>query len=657
MTVTTRGDSLADQVLRHEELRHALGRLTSGLAPAPAVTTEGQPVDVVVTMNEMNDRHGTGVLVKRVFEGLGGIVSVRARDDYGGDHSFGEVAVVLGQRGRSRADAFRAVLSTFEGRAVRRVACVPFVADDLITSIALRDAFGARLAIWIMDDQNVAFQAIPDDLMREALQKATLRLTTHPEMRQAYEKKYGLRFDLLPAVAPAALVSEMPAPPDAVEPDGVLVGNIWARAWFDRLARALSGSGLSLDWFGDHRSPYLKVLPEELTAAGIRARGLASERELVKVLRTRAFSVVPTGVLDEDVGIPRALAQLSLPGRILFIAATSHTPVIVLGSEGTSAARFVRRFDIGTCAPYEGLRAAVAEVLRPEVQARMRRNAARIARTLSSEGVGEWLWRSLERGAPADDRFEALLARGEDDPVPFIEPAVPPEVYRDFHPIYVALRKLRGRGARVDFVLDVGASNGIWSFAASRLFPEARFVLVDPLASRYDPEERRFHAESIPRCEQVEAAVSGAPGRTKLTVSPDLFSASLLAAPDAGGEQVEVPVTTVDALVRQHGLQGRGLLKADVQCAEHLVLEGARETLSRFDVVVLELSLVRFHPEAKTLTEMIVVLERLGFRYFDDAGVWRSPRDGVLLQKDVVFVRHGVCDVPSSGGPPEAALP
>jgi len=419
--VSKRRDSLADQVRRHEALRHDLGRLVHGFGASPAATKPaGEPVDVVVTANEMNVRHGTGALVKRVFAGCKGIVSVRARDDYGGDHAFGDVAIVLPQQGLSRADAYRNVLSAFEGRDVHRVACVPLTPDDLITSIALRDAFAARVAIWIMDDQNVGSQGIPDALMREALEKAALRLTTHPEMRQAYEQKYGLRFALLPAVAPGSLVTEKAVPLQNLDGAGIVVGSIWARPWFDRLARTLARSGHRVDWYGDHRSPYLEISAEELDAAGIRPRGVASEPELVKALRARSFAIVPTGVLEEDVGGVRGLAELSLPGRILFVAATSNTPIVVLGSEATSAARFVRRFDIGACVPYEprAFAAAVAEIVRPEVQTRMRRNAARFARTLSADGIGEWLWRSLDRGEPADDRFEALLGRGEADPPP-----------------------------------------------------------------------------------------------------------------------------------------------------------------------------------------------------------------------------------------------
>ncbi|HEU4383141.1 MAG TPA: FkbM family methyltransferase [Anaeromyxobacteraceae bacterium] len=609
----------------------------------------------MITPNEVNDRHGTGVLVRRVFEGPSGILSIRARDDYGGEHDFGDWSLLLAHGDAPRAEVFRNALAGLEGRRATRIVCVPYCPDDLLTAIALHDAFGAPLATWIMDDQNVAVARIPDALMREALEKSRLRLTTHPEMRRAYEKKYGLRFWLLPAVAPAALVArevKVPSGAAAREHTGALVGSIWSQRWLELLCATVGPAGYSIDWFGNDRSPYFEISRQALAEAHIVPRGIAPEPELAQALRGHPYAVVPTGTLEGDGGDARALAELSLPGRILFVAATSHTPLVVLGSERTPASRFVERFGIGVTVPYEpqAFRRAVEAVVQPAEQERMRRNAARIAPVLSSRGVREWVWESLEHGMPADLRFEDLLPRQEDDLVPFIEAPVPAAIYREYVPIYQVLRRLRGRGVRFDFVLDVGASMGIWSFAASHVFPEARFVLVDPLAPRYGTSALKHLAGAIPRHELLEVAVSNRVGRTVLNVPPDLFGASLLEPADFRSyQQVEVPVTTVDEIARQRRLGGRGMLKVDVQCAEHLVLEGAAGLLPSLDAVVLELSLVRYHPEARTFVEMVGLMEGLGFRYYDDAGCWRSPVDGTLLQKDVVFLRREVC--PTRIGP------
>ncbi len=367
----------------------------------------------------MNERHGTGSLVRRLFADRRGLLSIRARNDYGGEHDLGDEAILLAHGNSSRALAFERVLQVVRRRSVRRVICVPYVSDDLVTSIVLGDAFQAPVCIWIMDDQNIVANNIPDRLMQEALEKAKLRLATHPEMRQAYERKFGLRFGLLPAVVPAALIRHRPAelPLAGSGARAALVGNVWSRTWLDRLCAMVSDSQVQVDWYGNHQQPALGLMPMDiprLEQSGIRVHGILPERLLADRLSQHAFALVPTGMVASG-GNEAAMARLSLPGRILFIAATSNTPVIVLGDEESSASRFVHRFGIGVTSAYEAhaFRRAVGQVTAPETQAAMRRSAVKIAGTLSSDDVAEWLFQSIDRGQPADDRFEELFSRDQ----------------------------------------------------------------------------------------------------------------------------------------------------------------------------------------------------------------------------------------------------
>jgi hypothetical protein len=268
---------------------------------------------------------------------------------------------------------------------------------------------------YIMDDQNVAVNVIPDDLMREFLEKCSLRLVTHPELRDAYTRKYGLPFYILPAVAPAALVSVEPLPP-AYDPQakrGALLGSFWDQSWFDQLCDALEPCHYRIDWYGQNRSPWFQFPPEDLARAGITPFGILPEERLAAELRKYPFVIVPCGALggkDTNVGV----ASLSLPGRILFAAATSHTPILLVGSERSCGARFVERFGIGVTVPYDAARLAEAmkRLSQPQLQAEMRRKAAAIAGALSDRGVVDWLSEAIERGEPPDSRFEDLFAGG-----------------------------------------------------------------------------------------------------------------------------------------------------------------------------------------------------------------------------------------------------
>jgi hypothetical protein len=164
----------------------------------------------------------------------------------------------------------------------------------------------------------------------------------------------------------------------------------------------------------------MQLTPDEyadIARSGIVTHGILPEPRLAAALSQHAYAIVTTGNVSDDEGTAAAIARLSLPGRILFIAATSNTPVIVLGSEETPASKFVKRFGIGVTSPYhpDSFREAVAHVTAPAVHAEMRRKAAAIAGALSSEGAADWVLQSLEMGLPVDDRFEALMPRSEAD--------------------------------------------------------------------------------------------------------------------------------------------------------------------------------------------------------------------------------------------------
>ena len=377
-------------------------------APDPRI-----PVHAVVTVNEINDLHGTGPLVKRIFKDRCGIFSIRSRDHWGAQ-GFGDWHVKISQQGRTRSECFRRVLRVLAGRNVRSVTCVPFLAEELLTSIAIKESFDAQMCVYIMDDQNVAVNVIPDDLMREFLEKCSLRLATHPELRDAYERKYGLPFYILPAIVPAALVST--EPPPAYDPQaktGALLGSFWDQSWFDQLCATLEPCRYRINWYGQNRSPWLRFPPEDLTRAGITSFGILPEDRLAAELRKYPFVIVPCGALggkETNVGV----ASLSLPGRILFAAATSHTPILLVGSERSCGARLIERFGIGVTVPYDAARLAEAmrRLSEPHVQSEMRRNAAAIAGALSDRGVVDWLRTAIERGKPPDARFEDLFAGG-----------------------------------------------------------------------------------------------------------------------------------------------------------------------------------------------------------------------------------------------------
>jgi FkbM family methyltransferase len=123
--------------------------------------------------------------------------------------------------------------------------------------------------------------------------------------------------------------------------------------------------------------------------------------------------------------------------------------------------------------------------------------------------------------------------------------------------------------------VDVGANEGQLLRTFTSLAPAGQHIAYEPVPTLAAELQRRF-----PQVEVRAAAVSDRAGQTDFVVNTRMPSRSSLRPVGArGGETrtIRVPVERLDdALPRGYVPH---LLKIDVEGAEHLVLEGARETI------------------------------------------------------------------------------
>lgn len=399
-------------------LRGMVAAMQSGQAPEGLLVHSGDipdPADLVITACEVNESHGTGTLVRRMFPDWSSIVSVRTHNFYDGDQNFGAAAFCLPLASGSRVEVSSTVQIYMRGANVRRALCIPYLPGEATVSLALKELHGMPLCTYVMDDKNVAAEGISDELMEELLAKSDLRLVIGPEMRDAYESKYGMKFWVMPPVVSESVIRRSLAAPFSGDAPvrGALLGNIWGQRWLDLLRQTLRGSGLAVDWYCNVKDPkMLNYDRAEMERDGLRMMHPVPEAELPQTLAQYAYALVPTDPLDGISPAPvEAIARYSLPSRIPTLVVTSHLPMLVIGDPSTSAAGFVRRFELGEVVPYEqnAVKSAVGRLLAPQTQQELRARAFNLSPSFSATGSGEWIWRSLENGAPIDMRYEKLL--------------------------------------------------------------------------------------------------------------------------------------------------------------------------------------------------------------------------------------------------------
>jgi len=208
---------------------------------------------------------------------------------------------------------------------------------------------------------------------------------------------------------------------------------------------------------------------------------------------------------------------------------------------------------------------------------------------------------------------------------------------RDQLSLEAVLKRCLERGSRVATVIDVGASNGCWSKRVVKRFPKASFLMVE--ARREHEKGLQKTVRNYPAFDYVIAAAGNRVGSIYFDAT-QLFGG---VASDTPFQQncIEVPVTTVDLLVREKGLKPPFLIKLDTHGFEVPILEGARETLAQSSLVILETYNFRIADKSLLFHEMCAYMAQHGFRCVDICEPMHRPGDGAFWQIDLVFAPAG----------------
>jgi FkbM family methyltransferase len=183
-------------------------------------------------------------------------------------------------------------------------------------------------------------------------------------------------------------------------------------------------------------------------------------------------------------------------------------------------------------------------------------------------------------------------------------------------------------------VIDIGASNGSWTTQIMNRFPKAQYLLIEANPV-HEPALQDFTSQHA--TVRYLLAAAGDREGTIYFDAQDPFGG--VASHTAREGYREVPVTTVDAAVTQHALNGPYVLKLDTHGFEVPILEGARATLAATDLVIMECYNFRIQPDSLLFDEMCRHMAGLGFRPVDLCDPLFRPVDGALWQMDLFFIR------------------
>ena len=201
----------------------------------------------------------------------------------------------------------------------------------------------------------------------------------------------------------------------------------------------------------------------------------------------------------------------------------------------------------------------------------------------------------------------------------------------------LALHRIAARGLLFESVLDVGASNGSWSLEAKKIWPKARYHLIEANSYHKNEIEQTMYRHS--NFSYVLAAAGDSAGGTIHFDSSNPFGGIASHNSHSGSNWIEVPVTTIDVEVKKKQLLKPYLIKLDTHGFEVPIINGAKKTLIDTNLLVIETYNFDIAPECLKFYEMCSFMDQLGFRVVDiSEPLWRV-RDKAFWQMDMFFVK------------------
>jgi len=208
------------------------------------------------------------------------------------------------------------------------------------------------------------------------------------------------------------------------------------------------------------------------------------------------------------------------------------------------------------------------------------------------------------------------------------------------------ISRMKQAGVSPRTVIDVGANVGQFAVASIRLFANAIVIPIEPNPRIVDRLRANLPPES--RENVLMTAVGDTIGTAVFHVNRDPQVSSLLqlgsdrleSFPGATVvEEINVPVTTLDALFADRTLTVQILLKIDAQGFEDRVITGGTVFLARVDWVLMEVSFSKLYEGERDFASIVDLMESQGFRFVRPMDFHVSPRTDEIIEMDALFSR------------------
>jgi len=198
-------------------------------------------------------------------------------------------------------------------------------------------------------------------------------------------------------------------------------------------------------------------------------------------------------------------------------------------------------------------------------------------------------------------------------------------------------------------IFDIGAYVGDIALKYNQLFPRSTIFCFEPFPDSYSKLEK--NTSSFKNIITINKGLSEHEGYSEFQINSSaptnsIFKTDKLSELRWGKglletiDTIEVEMTTIDSFVKTESIDKIDILKMDVQGAEYMVLNGAKNTLKKgiVNMIYTEIILVPTYEGQIPFEETIKLIKSYGFELFNLYNFSLS-KEGQLRQVDAIFIK------------------
>jgi FkbM family methyltransferase len=205
------------------------------------------------------------------------------------------------------------------------------------------------------------------------------------------------------------------------------------------------------------------------------------------------------------------------------------------------------------------------------------------------------------------------------------------------HNFYATLKK---QHFNPGLIVDIGANIGDWTREALKFFPNASYLLIEPQEALSTRFQDLLHN---PKIKYLPIGVGDRNDVLKFTVHERHDSCSFIYSEEEalkrGYKQIEVPIKTLNAIIREHQLPYPDIVKIDAEGLDLEVIDGASDLFGKTEVFMVEAA-IQNKVYKNSLLRIVNKMDEAGYELYDITELNRPfSQMPVLWLVELVFVK------------------